>query len=75
MKNVDRTIKVITHIAKESDKFNSEMFSEEEGIIFGISCLTKLLGDIAISLAVLADAAGNPEDQTTQQHNDCDEAD
>ena len=49
------TIKIIRHLAKESDNFNSKMFSEEEGIIFGISCMTKLLGDIALSLAIIAD--------------------
>lgn len=64
MKNVDRTIKVITHVAKESDKFNSKLFSEEEGMIFGISCMTKLLGDIALSLAAIADSMGDKKNDT-----------
>ena len=64
MKKVDGTIKVIKSIAKESDEFNSQLFSEEEGMIFGISCITKLLGDIAISLAMIADSMGDKKNDT-----------
>lgn len=64
MKNVDRTVKVITHLAEESDDFNSKMFSEEEGMIFSLSCLTTLLGDIAISLATIADSMGDKKNDT-----------